>query len=69
MRTRPTNLKFPPVTRTGNWWRDRTICSDCHDVLRAMLAECVHLAITSPPYNVGLDYDGHNDKMAYERCL
>jgi len=31
--------------------------------------ECVHLAITSPPYNVGLDYDAHHDKMPYEDYL
>lgn len=31
--------------------------------------ECVHLAITSPPYNVGLEYDGHQDKMPYDEYL
>ena len=34
-----------------------------------MPAESVHLAITSPPYNVGLAYDAHNDKMPYEEYL
>ncbi len=34
-----------------------------------MPAESVHLAITSPPYNVGLEYDSHNDKMPYEEYL
>ena len=29
----------------------------------------MHLAITSPPYNVGLEYDGHNDKMPHELYL
>jgi DNA modification methylase len=29
----------------------------------------VHLAITSPPYNVGLDYDGHNDNMTCDEYL
>lgn len=45
------------------------ICGDCRDVLRAIPAECMHLAITSPPYNVGLEYDGHNDKMPHELYL
>jgi DNA modification methylase len=27
------------------------------------------LAITSPPYNVGLEYDGHNDQMPYDEYL
>lgn len=29
----------------------------------------MHLAITSPPYNVGLEYDGHNDRMSYDEYL
>jgi hypothetical protein len=27
------------------------------------------LVITSPPYNVGLDCDGHNDRMSYDEYL
>ena len=29
---------------------------DCRELLRAMPAESVHCVVTSPPYNVGLDY-------------
>jgi DNA modification methylase len=50
-------------------WLDRITCGDCRQILSRMPAESVHLAITSPPYNVGLDYDGHNDRMPYERYL
>ena len=50
-------------------WLDKITRGDCRAVLRVMPAECVHLVITSPPYNVGLDYDGHNDKMPYEQYL
>ena len=50
-------------------WKDRLIRGDCRDVLREMPEESVHLAITSPPYNVGLDYDGHNDQMSYDEYL
>ncbi len=28
-------------------------------------AESVHLVVTSPPYNVGIDYDGYNDNMPW----
>jgi len=48
---------------------DRIICGDCLQVLQAMPAECVHLAITSPPYNVGVPYDTHNDSLAYDEYL
>jgi DNA modification methylase len=47
-------------------WTDQIICGDSRNVLRELPADSVHLAITSPPYNVGLDYDGHNDRMSYE---
>jgi site-specific DNA-methyltransferase (adenine-specific) len=50
-------------------WNDRILCGDCRDVLRGMPDGCVHLAITSPPYNVGLEYDGHNDRMSYDEYL
>jgi site-specific DNA-methyltransferase (adenine-specific) len=52
-----------------DWWRDRIICGDSRRVLRALPDECVHLAITSPPYNVGLAYDAHHDQMPYEQYL
>ncbi len=50
-------------------WKDRILCGDCRDALRGMPDSCVHLAITSPPYNVGLEYDGHNDRMSYDDYL
>jgi site-specific DNA-methyltransferase (adenine-specific) len=48
---------------------EKIICGDCRQVLQKIPAESVHLAITSPPYNVGLEYDGHHDSMPYEECL
>ncbi len=56
---------FSRLSRKDEWWKDRIICGDSCKILRAMPAESVHLAITSPPYNVGLEYDSHNDKMPY----
>jgi len=37
--------------------------------MRKMSGNSVHLAITSSPYDVGKDYDNHNDKMKYEDYL
>ena len=65
----PEVLNFPPAQTAGNWWQDRIICGDSRAILRALPAECIHLAITSPPYNVGLEYDGHHDQMPYEEYL
>ncbi|GAI56710.1 unnamed protein product, partial [marine sediment metagenome] len=44
----------------------------CADVLKEMKkikSNSIHLAITSPPYNVGKDYDNHHDKMDYKEYL
>jgi site-specific DNA-methyltransferase (adenine-specific) len=65
----PTVLQFPCATDQPGWWQDRVICGDSHAVLQALPADSVHLAITSPPYNVGLEYDGHHDQMPYEQYL
>jgi DNA modification methylase len=69
MQTLPKVLTFPTASTEGDWWKDCIICGDSKAILQAMPDECVHLAITSPPYNVGLDYDGHHDKMAYDDYL
>jgi DNA modification methylase len=65
----PRVLNFPLASANGEWWKDQIICGDSRAVLHAMPDECVHLAITSPPYNVGLEYDSHNDKMPYDDYL
>ena len=62
-------LDFPVSSPPGEWWKDQVICGDSREILRAMPDECVHLAITSPPYNVGLQYDSHDDEMPYAEYL
>jgi DNA modification methylase len=62
-------LNFSRASTVGDWWKDQIICGDSRQVLHAMPDECVHLAITSPPYNVGLQYDSHDDKMQYDDYL
>ena len=64
----PRVLSFP-LSTSGQWWKDQIICGDARAILHAMPNECVHLAITSPPYNVGLEYDSHNDRMPYDEYL
>lgn len=56
---------FSTAGRKSDWWKDSIICGDCREVMKAMPEESVHLAITSPPYNVGLAYDGHDDSKSY----
>lgn len=65
----PRVLNFRSLRQAGDWWKDQIICGDSRKVLRALPDGCIHLAITSPPYNVGLEYDSHNDRMPYNEYL
>jgi DNA modification methylase len=65
----PRFVNFPPPRMEREWWRDQIICGDSREVLRSLPDECVHLVITSPPYNVGVNYDRHNDQLPYEEYL
>ena len=48
---------------------NKIICGDVLDEMKKIPSNSVHLAITSPPYNVGKDYDNHNDRMNYQEYL
>ena len=48
---------------------NKIICGDVLEILKKIPDNSMHLAITSPPYNVGKDYDNHNDKMDYQEYL
>lgn len=45
------------------------ILGDCVEVMNIMPKNSVHLIITSPPYNVGIKYDNHNDLLPYKEYL
>lgn len=65
----------PPasVLRTPEWAasdpRDRIIQGDALEVLQSLPERSVHLAITSPPYNVGIAYAGYSDDRGHEEYL
>lgn len=48
---------------------DRIVTGDVLEVMAQIPSNSVHLAITSPPYNVGKNYDNHNDRMNYQEYL
>ena len=39
---------------------------DCIEVMKTLPLTSVDLVVTSPPYNVGIDYDTHHDSMSME---
>ena len=48
---------------------NRVNCGDVMDLMSHIPSNSIHLAITSPPYNVGIEYDKHDDQMKYEQYL
>lgn len=48
---------------------DKITCGDCLEVMKQIPDGTIHLAVTSPPYNLGIDYDNHDDNLAYENYL
>ena len=50
-------------------WRDRVVEGDALEVLERLPTESVHLAITSPPYNLKIPYRGYADDRAPEEYL
>ena len=44
----------------------RIINGDCIEEMNKLPESSVDLIVTSPPYNVGIDYDNHDDRMSME---
>ena len=52
-------------TVNPNFGFNRIITGDCLEVMAQIPDNTVHFAVTSPPYNVGIEYDKHFDKLDY----
>jgi DNA modification methylase len=50
-------------------WADRIVLGDAREVLDALPAESVHLAVTSPPYNLKIPYRNYADNLSPEEYL
>jgi site-specific DNA-methyltransferase (adenine-specific) len=45
---------------------NRIINGNCIEEMGKLPEESIDLIVTSPPYNVGIDYDSHDDRMTME---
>ncbi len=41
-------------------------CGDCMELFKCVPDDSVNLVVTSPPYNVGIDYDNYNDDQKWD---
>jgi site-specific DNA-methyltransferase (adenine-specific) len=44
----------------------KVVNGNCIEVMKTLPEGEIDLIVTSPPYNVGIDYDSHNDRMNME---
>ncbi len=48
---------------------NKIICGDALAVLKKIPSNSIHMAITSPPYNLGINYATYNDDLEYDQYL
>ncbi|GAB4129788.1 MAG: site-specific DNA-methyltransferase [Raineya sp.] len=53
----------------NQYFVNKVICGDAIEVMKKMPENFVHLIVTSPPYNVGIPYENHNDLLPYKEYL
>ena len=49
--------------------RFNLICGDCLDAMKQLPDESIGLVFTSPPYNVGVDYEVYKDNLPFNEYL
>lgn len=67
--TSKSNTQISQQKSTKSFELDKIITGDVLGVMSEIPDNSIHLAITSPPYNVGKNYDNHNDRMLYQEYL
>jgi site-specific DNA-methyltransferase (adenine-specific) len=64
---------LPEDLSVGNkpFFKDEQVCIFNENILttRSIDASTIDLIITSPPYNIDIQYNSHNDKVTYEEYL
>jgi len=48
---------------------NKILLGDALKILKKLPSDCIHIAITSPPYNLDMPYKNHNDGMPYDEYL
>jgi len=48
---------------------NKILLGDALEILKKLPDECIHVAITSPPYNLDMPYKNHKDTMPYDEYL
>ncbi len=52
-------------TKQSDFEFNRILTGDCLEILSQVPDDSIHFVVTSPPYNVGIQYDKHHDQLEY----
>jgi site-specific DNA-methyltransferase (adenine-specific) len=66
---KPAGLPPPHTTLTSDGASARFYLADCLDILRALEPGTVSAIVTSPPYNLGVQYRSYKDSLPREHYL
>ena len=60
-----TNKKLPV------WWRSEQpwIIGDCIEVMKDIPDKSIDLVVTSPPYNLNIDYNEYDDNIDWDEYI
>jgi site-specific DNA-methyltransferase (adenine-specific) len=64
-----TIIRKPHATRSFERSSGRFYLADCQDVFAALPAASVDVIVTSPPYNLGIEYGQYEDRLSPEEYL
>lgn len=48
---------------------NQIINADCMDILKQLPDKCIDLVVTSPPYNLNIEYNSYSDNLPYTEYL
>lgn len=57
------------VMENAGEFRNKVICGDCIELMKKMPEKSVDVIVTSPPYNIGVKYNSHEDNMPFNEYL
>ena len=57
------------IIKNINDFKGKILLGDCLEVMNKIPNNSVDLIFTDPPYNIGVDYENHEDNMQYEEYI
>jgi len=63
------NIKHEEIYKQNKRFINKIICGDCLEVMKEIPPNSIDLIVTSPPYNIGINYGVYKDNISWEDYL